>query len=139
MKRWYVVIALIVLLAGCGNRGEEVIEPIAPEEDNETASTVMFQEIDITSDGEQFHIVGQARTDAEAFFYRVEQDGEPIQEEKTIELEEAAPGSFQDFEIMETFSEDILEQEEPPIVIMYGKDGDNNEINPNYVPVDTEE
>ncbi|UUI01816.1 hypothetical protein NP439_17420 [Oceanobacillus jeddahense] len=139
MKRWYVVIALIVVLAGCGNRGEEVIEPTAPDENNETTSTVMFQEIDITTDGEQFHIVGQVRTDGDAFFYRVEQDGEPIQEEKTIELEEAAPGSFQDFEIMETFSEDILEQEEPPIVIMYGKDADKNEINPNYVPVDTEE
>ncbi|GAA0312821.1 hypothetical protein [Oceanobacillus sp. FSL W7-1293] len=139
MKRWYAVIAVLVLLAGCGNRDEEVIEPSAPDENNETTGTVMFQEIDITADGEQFHIVGQVRTDGNAFFYRVEQDGETIQEETTVELEEADAGSFQSFQIMETFSEDTLSHEEPPFVVMYGKDEDDNEINANYVPIDTEE
>ncbi|WP_080874995.1 hypothetical protein [Oceanobacillus timonensis] len=139
MKRWYVIVAVIVLLAGCGNRGEEVIEPAAPGENDEAASTVMFQEIDITADGEQFYIVGQAKTDGDAFFYRVEQDEETVQEEEMVDLEESDPDAFQQFEIMETFSEETLEQEEPPIVVMYGKDADNNEINPNYVPIDTEE
>ncbi|MFD1066750.1 hypothetical protein [Oceanobacillus locisalsi] len=139
MKRWYVMIAAVMLLAGCGNREEEVIEPSAPGENDEIASTVMFQEIDITADGEQFHIIGQVQTDAEAFFYRVEQDDETIQEEEMIELEEAESDSFQQFEIMESFSEETLNQEEPPVVVMYGKDADNEEINPNYVPIDTEE
>ncbi|WP_152657285.1 hypothetical protein [Oceanobacillus sp. CFH 90083] len=138
MKRWYAIIAITALLAGCGNRDGEVIEPAVPGDNEQTTSTVMFQEIDITVDGEQFHIIGQVRTDGDAFFYRMEQDGEIIQEEEIVELEESAPEAFQHFEIMETFSENILEQEEPPIIIMYGKDEENNEINPNYVPVDTE-
>lgn len=142
MKRWYVIIAAAVLLAGCGNR-EEVIEPAGPEEstetENQTTDTVMFQELDITAEGEQFHIIGQVKTSANVFFYRIEQGGEIIQEEESVELEEADPESFQNFEIMETFSDDILEQEDPPIVIMYGKNEDNNEINANYVPIDTEQ
>lgn len=143
MKRWYVVIAAIVLLAGCGNRGEEVIEPADLKEkaktENQTTDSVMFQEIDITAEGEQFHIIGQVKTSANVFFYRIEQDGEIIQEEESVELEEADPESFQNFQIMETFSGDVLEQTEPPIVFMYGKDEDNNEINTNYVPIDTEQ
>ncbi|GIO24439.1 lipoprotein [Oceanobacillus sp. J11TS1] len=143
MKRWFVVIAIAVLLAGCGNRGEEVIEPADPESDNvtknQTSDSVVFQEIDVTAEGEQFHIIGQVKTTSDIFFYRIEQDGEVIQEEESVELEEGETDSFQNFEIMKTFSGDILEHEEPPIVVMYVKDKDNNEINPNYVLIDTKQ
>lgn len=143
MKRWYVVIAVALLLAGCGNREEEVIEPADPEDsvetENQTTDAVMFQEIDVTAEGEQFHIIGQVKTSADVFFYRIEQGGEIIQEEESVKLEGEDPEAFQNFGIMETFSGDILEHEEPPIVIMYGKNEDNKEINANFVPIDTEQ
>ncbi|GGP14399.1 hypothetical protein [Oceanobacillus neutriphilus] len=143
MKRWYVVIAAAVLLAGCGNREEEVIEPAGPEDsvetENQTTDAVTFQEIDVTAEGEQFHIIGQVKTSADVFFYRIEQDGEVIQEEESVRLEGEDPEAFRSFGIMETFSGDILEHEEPPIVIMYGKNKDNKEINANFVPIDTEQ
>lgn len=137
MKYWYIIIVLFIMLTACGNRDEEVIEPVDPEQQEiQTTESVMFQEMDITTDGEQIHIIGQVKTSGNVFFYRIEQDNEVIQEEKKVELE-AETEAFQRFEIMTSLSSDILEQAEPPFIVMYGKDEDGEEVNPNYVPIDT--
>lgn len=126
-------------MTACGNRDEEVIEPIESEpESNQQASSVMFRNVDVNVESEQFHIIGEVSTSGGFFNYYIEHDAEIIQEEEEVEVEESVD-NWSSFEIVETLPNDVLESDMPPIVVLHGKNVDGEHINENYIPIDIQE
>ncbi|MFD1335678.1 hypothetical protein ACFQ4N_08975 [Oceanobacillus iheyensis] len=138
MKKIGIVMLILLFMAACGNRDEDVIEPVKTERElDQRATSVQFREIDVNLESEQFHIIGEVSSSGGLFYYHVELDGEIIQEE-TFEEVENSNSEWNRFQIVETLPNDVLEGNSPPVMVLYGKNESGEPINENYIPIDTQ-
>lgn len=131
--RFILLIIAILFLAACGNTEESVDENDAEQDE---AGSVDFRNIDVQTEDLEVNVTGQASTDSNEFYYRVEEAGNVIMEEARVSLEEAQT-DWREFEIMLDLSEKYSNNnEEPPIILLYGKNSEGEMVNPNYIPID---
>ena len=123
--RYFMLIIIVFLLATCGNENQ------AAENNN----SIVFQNIDVVSDANEFVLTGEVAATEGEFFYVIEQGDEQISEEKRISIAQKS-GDWVEFEIKEKLSEAVIESNNPPIMMLYGKNMDDEIVNPNYIPVD---
>lgn len=132
----------MLTLVGCGNKGtnhatkspsnEEGTEQADQEESKETAE---FKSIDIKVDDKEIHLTGNANVSNGALYYEIEdQEGKVLLKEQKFELEEAE-GNWSEFAI-DIPTEKVEDAGDTAILLMYGKDENGKEMNPNHVPVD---
>ncbi|WP_164215023.1 hypothetical protein [Virgibacillus sp. YIM 98842] len=130
--RFILLIIAILFLAACGNTEESVDENDAEQDE----AGVDFRNIDVQTEDLEVNVTGQASTDSNEFYYRVEEAGNVILEEARVSLEEAQT-DWREFEIMLDLSEKYSNNnEEPPIILLYGKNSEGEMVNPNYIPID---
>lgn len=138
MKKIGIVLLILLFLAACGNRDENVIEPLESEPElDQQATSVQFRNVDVNIESEQFHIIGEVNSSGGLYYYQVELDGDIIQEEAYEEVENLTD-EWSKFEIVETLPREVLEGNEPPVVVLYGKNQSGEPINENYIPIDTQ-
>ncbi|MFS0752199.1 hypothetical protein [Oceanobacillus sp. 1P07AA] len=139
MKKIGIIMLILIFMAACGNRDEDAIEPIESERElDQQASSVQFRNVDVNIESEQFHIIGEVNSSGGLFYYQVELDGEIIQEETYQEVESSTE-EWSKLEIVETLPREVLEGNEPPVVVLFGKNQSGEPINENYVPIDTQQ
>ncbi|GLO65634.1 MULTISPECIES: hypothetical protein [Oceanobacillus] len=138
MKKIGIVMLVLLFLTACGNRDEDVIEPMESESElDQQATSVQFRNVDVNIESEQFHIIGEVNSSGGLFYYKVELNGEIIQEEAYEQVENST-NEWSEFEIVETLPREVLEGNDPPVVVLYGKNQSGEPINENYVPIDTQ-
>lgn len=126
------------LLVGCGDDStptEENSEVDLPKVDETT--TVVFRNLDLETEENEFHLVGEVNTETQVFYYLIEQDEEEIQAEEEYQVEES--GAWEAFEITGEIPMENVEEGETPILMMYGKSKDGDILHPNYIPIDIQE
>ena len=129
--RYIIILTAALMLAACGTE-----ENSTTDSNQENTASVMFQNIDVKVDGDEFILSGEAITIGDEVFYVINQGEERLQEEKNIMIDSATAGDWKVFEINEAIPETAKDSEDPLIVMLYGKDENNEKINPNYIPVD---
>src|SRR5690625_808135 len=129
--RFVMLIIVVVFLAACGNTEETVDENEAQDE----AGSVHLQNIDIQAEDLEVNITGQASTDSNVFYYRVEEAGNVIIDEEHLTLEEAQT-DWSEFMITLDLAGKYSNNGEPPIIVLYGKNSEGEMVNPNYIPID---
>lgn len=136
MKKIIVLLAAAAILAACGDNENQTAEQ-SEEQSEETADSpaTSFQQLDVTGEGSTIHITGQAKTEADRVYYRFEQGDDTLVEETPIELGKNAQ-EWSDFELDVQITEAIKESEEVPLVILYGKNENGENVNENHVPID---
>lgn len=132
MKYVMIILAALVLTA-CGNNENAETENTDTTQTNSNVS-VMFQNMDLNSEGTTFVLTGEATSTDGKIYYVIDQGEDRLIEENTITLEKT--GEWTKFEIEETLPESSLEANDPPVITLYGKDANNEMANPNYIPVD---
>ncbi len=116
---------MLILLVACGNDNQAA----------ENNTSVVFQNIDVVTEGNEFVLTGEVMATEGEFFYVIEQGEEKISAEKRIPIDQDT-GDWEDFEIKEKLSDAVIESNDPPIIMLYGKNNDDGIVNPNYIPVD---
>lgn len=116
---------MLILLVACGNDNQAA----------ENNTSVVFQNIDVVSEGNEFVLTGEVIATEGEFFYVIEQGEEQISAEKRILIDQET-GDWEGFEIKEKLSDAVIESNDPPIIMLYGKNNDDGIVNPNYIPVD---
>lgn len=132
------VVFLLTLIVGCsqspgennGAGGNEEINNEAFESD----LSISFSEIEVIARDKSLFISGEAKTNANEFYYKLEQGDEVIIEETVMELDDSE-SEWQVFEINNDTLEVDEENEEAPYLTFYVKD-EGHVVNPNYVPID---
>lgn len=134
--RFLFMIIVAIMLVGCSSGDNETPEVNEPNEQADTKSSISvnFRNIEVTMEDFQFHMLGEVNASEDSFYYIIEQGEEVLQEEKKIELDQEG---WNDFEIDGELPENVVEQSEPPIILLYGKDKNGELVNPNYIPIDT--
>jgi hypothetical protein len=135
MKRVAIMIGILLLLAGCGD-DETVSNEETDTERVEESASVVFQNLNLLTEENEFHLTGEVSTENNVFYYKIEQSesGEVIQEEESYEVEET--GDWANFEIKGEIASEFIGEEEAPIIVMYGKESDGEMTDPNYIPID---
>ncbi|MFC4024488.1 hypothetical protein ACFOUV_11845 [Oceanobacillus longus] len=131
--KYFMILASVFMLVACGNEDNS-----STKSDNvltEDGASVRFQNIDVKVDSYEFVLTGEASGIVNEFFYVIDQGEERLLDEKSIPLD-ASTGDWGAFEINETIPESAVVSEDPPIITLYGKDNNNEMVNPNYIPVD---
>lgn len=120
------------MLVACGNEDTKSDNVLT-----EDRASVSFQNIDVNVDSREFVLTGEVSGVVNEFFYVIDQGEERLLDEKSIPLD-ATSGDWGAFEINETIpeSDSAVDSEDPPIITLYGKDNNNEMVNPNYIPVD---
>lgn len=133
MKRIWTIAAAALILAGCGS------EEAADDKGFEESGSVSLQNLDMQVDGLSFVMEGQARATESELFYEVTLAGETITEEQPVQLNgESNPAGWTEFSIEGEIPGEAAEREEPPIIVLYGKNTAGERVNGNYIPVDIE-
>lgn len=125
------LIGLGLLLAGCGNTEDGETEQSGGDH---TDQQLQLRNIDVKVEELDVQLDAEVNTLSDKIFYRVEQGDTVLQEESSIELTEDK--EWKAFKIETTLAENVKEKEDAPIIVIYGKSENEEEINPNYIPVD---
>lgn len=132
MRKIIVFLLTVLLLAACGS--EQEARSDHKEEHTDTAS-VMFRGIDVKVEGNQMHLIGEAKASGNELYYELSQGKKILQKETMIALDEEHLG-WSEFDIASALPDNVADEADTPIVMLYVK-GDNGRIvNPNYIPVD---
>jgi len=138
MKKIIVTIVLVVLV-GCNQSAND------PKENNDSTEndnnkevksdvSISFSEVEVIARDKNLSVTGEVQTNADEFYYTLEQGDKVIIEETAIEVDDS-DSEWEDFEINDNSLEIDEENEEAPFLKFYVKDQDRI-INPNYVPID---
>ncbi|WP_068676595.1 hypothetical protein [Oceanobacillus sp. Castelsardo] len=126
MKQIMLLILTVVLLVGCSNTDRSNSEI-------STTSTIDIRNVDVQVEELTANLVADVKTTREEIYYRIEMGEEVLQDEKPIQLngEEWKP-----FEIESTLPVKVMEAEDAPIFVIYGKNEKGETTNPNYIPIE---
>lgn len=129
--KYFLFIICLFILAAC----EEDSVPAGNNESSETEISVSFRNLDVQTEASSFMLTGEVNADENVFYYTVKQGENELLSEQSIDISEEAAG-WSEFEITGEIPEEALQEEETPIITLYGKDAAGEEINPNYIPID---
>ncbi|MUV36541.1 hypothetical protein JNUCC1_00344 [Lentibacillus sp. JNUCC-1] len=150
MKYIIMILLSAVILAGCGSESdqnteqttdnqakqevnEELNEGSNETKNEETAMDIAFKNIDIKiHDKKNVRIKGEAKSSNEKAYYQILHKDVLVEETK-IELEGE---DWTSFTIETTLPQDVIETEEVPVLMIYGKTESGKEVNPNYFGID---
>ena len=130
--RFMMLMMIMVFLVACGNTEERIDENDAESGEMES---VNLRNVNVETKDLEVNVTGEASTVSNEFYYRVDEEGNVIIEEAYLPLEETEIG-WSEFELTLDLTEEYTNNEEPPIIVLYGKNSDGEIINPNYIPVD---
>ena len=138
MKKIIVTIVLVVLV-GCNQSANDPKENNDSTENNNNEEvksdvSVSFSEVEVIARDKSLSVTGEVQTNADEFYYTLEQGDKVIIEETAIEVDDS-DSEWEAFEINDDSLEIDEENEETPFLKFYVKDQDRI-INPNYVPID---
>jgi|SRR5690625_4488173 len=138
MKKIIVTIVLVVLV-GCNQSANDPKENNDSTENNNNEEvksdvSVSFSEVEVIARDKSLSVTGEVQTNADEFYYTLEQGDKVIIEETAIEVDDS-DSEWEAFEINDDSLEIDEENEEAPFLKFYVKDQDRI-INPNYVPID---
>ena len=128
----YLMLMMTVFLAACGNTGESVDEN---ESETDEAGSVILRNMEVVTEDLEVEVTGEASSESNEFYYHVEEGGNIIMEETQMSLEESQ-SDWSKFEIKLDLTDKYTNNEEPPIIVLYGKNSEGEMINSNYIPVD---
>lgn len=122
------LIILAFVLVGCNNQQKPTVT--APDTNEaEDQIVVAFKNVEVEVEGRQIHLTGEANADNNGIFYQLTQGEKVLEKETDIILDDGK------FDVKFMLSKDAAEEEEAPIIMLYGKGSNGDEINPNYIPV----
>ncbi|RKQ32608.1 hypothetical protein [Oceanobacillus halophilus] len=124
MKKLLVVLLVSVLLAGCNS--EQANQP-------DNGVSLEIRNVDVLVDNDRTALTAEVKASAKKIFYRIEQGESDLLKEQQIDLESA---EWAKIEIEEKLPDESLDKEDPPIIVIYGKDNNGQTVNPNYIPID---
>lgn len=133
------LIFLLILTVGCSQSPNDnsVINnenDTNSDESFESDFFISFSEIEVVARNESLQVSGEAKTNADEFYYKLEQGDDVIIDETAFELE-GSESEWEAFEINNDTLEIDEDNEEAPYLTFYVKDN-GHIINPNYVPID---
>lgn len=126
MKRIMLLMLFAVLLVGCSNTDELISNSDSP-------NTIDIRNVDVQVEDLTAKLVADVKTSSEEIFYRVELGEEVLQEEKPIQLNGQ---EWKPFEIEVTLPKKVMEADDAPIFVIYGKSENGKAMNPNYIPIE---
>ncbi|MFA1818972.1 hypothetical protein ACDX78_02010 [Virgibacillus oceani] len=132
MRYLNLIIITVLFLAACGDTGETIDENAS---ETDRTGSVNLRNVEVEVEDLEVEVTGEASTASDEFYYRVEEEGNVIIEETHMGLEESQ-SDWSNFEIILDLTENYANNEEPPIIVLYGKNSEGDMINPNHIPVD---
>lgn len=129
--RYLLAIMFLFLLAACG----EEAAPAERNGDTQQEVSVSFRNLDIQVEDTSFVLTGEVNAKENIFYYAVKQGKNELISEESIEVAKEG-ASWTGFEITGQLPEEAVESKDAPIIMLYGKTADGEEINPNYIPID---
>lgn len=132
LKRVLLLFLIVFLFAACGK--DSIKENVEADEDKES---VVFRQIDIVTKGDEVTITGEVKSWDGNFYYYVLSGEEVILKEEKIEMGNVH--FWSPFEIVLSKSELLELTEDIPHIVLHGKNGKDEKIHPNYVPIDLTE
>ncbi|WP_217585954.1 hypothetical protein [Lentibacillus saliphilus] len=137
-------VLLLAMLVGCANGNSSSGDQDTTRKDSEVQDSgenasdstahISIKNIDIKIvDKKNVRINGEAQASGDAVFYRVLHEDDMIVDETKIKLEE---DDWNSFHIQITLPQKVIETDQVPVFMIYGKDANGNEINPNYFGID---
>lgn len=139
MKKLAFVFATVLLIAGCSGANDQDTQNDENDDQNRTTkeSTVSLNldELDVTVPDKQIVVTGKAKATDGKFFYALKYGDDVVVDETKVTVD-ADSGEWGDFSIKLDQPADVEKGDEVPIFTFYVKNGEGEQINPNYVPVD---
>lgn len=139
MKKLVFVFAAVLWIAGCGGANDQDTQNDERDKQNRTAEesqvSLKLDELDVTVPDEQIVVTGKAKATGGEFFYVLKYGDDVVVDETKVTVDEDS-GEWGDFSIKLEQPADIEKGDEVPIFTFYVKNGEGEQINPNYVPVD---
>ncbi|GAB3789971.1 hypothetical protein [Virgibacillus kimchii] len=136
MRYMMLLMIVTIFLGACGDAGTDT-EDTGNENvpDQEEAHSIQLRNIDVEAEDLQVSVTGEASTEKNEFYYRVEEEGEVIMEEEHVSLE-ASDTEWIEFDLTLDLAGKYSQNEEPPIIVLYGKNSEGDMVNPNFIPID---
>lgn len=132
--KYFFIVASLILFVGCSNDTEPEVEKEVANEPVENLQPIRFGEIEVMTKNKIVYVTGVAETDADIFYFTLEQDGKVLIKETEAVLTNTEI-EWKGFELELELEEEQFTNEETPLLTFYGKS--NGEIvNPHYIPVD---
>jgi len=134
--KYIILIMMSILLSACGNA-----DPDVEDTENENTSgqeetgSVVLQDVEVETEDLLVSVTGEAIADKGEFYYRVEEEGDVIVEETHVSLEDP-DDNWEEFDITLDLTDKYSGNEEPPVIVLYGKNDEGEMVNPNYIPID---
>src|SRR5699024_124907 len=100
----------------------------------EETPAVNFRNLDMAVEDIIFMLTGEVKTNEQTLFYIVMQGEEKLIGEQAIEI--ASDGEWTNIEIAEELPGEVRDGEDAPILTLYGKSTDGQQVNPNHIPID---
>lgn len=129
--RTFLLIIVAFILTACG----EESGPIESNENGQTKISISFRNLDVQTEGNSFVLTGEVNTEESIFYYVLKQGENELISEQSVDVSAGAAG-WANFKISGEIPEEALQREDTPIITMYGKSAEDEEINPNYIPID---
>jgi hypothetical protein len=128
------LIMIALFLTACGDTTEE------PDVENDDPgldemNSVNLRNVDVAAEDLEVVVTGEASAVSDEFYYRVEEEGDVIVEEEHVTLDEPED-DWSEFELTLDLTDKYSNNEEPPVIVLYGKNSEGEMVNPNYIPID---
>lgn len=126
MRKVLVFASVLLLFVACSNEAKE----------EENKESVIFRSIDIVLEGDEVLITGEVNTWDGNLYYHVLAGEEKIIDEALIHTNHI--NFWWEFDISLSKEELLSLTDGVPHIVLYGKNSSDEDINPNYVPIDLE-
>ncbi|WP_121639324.1 hypothetical protein [Virgibacillus sp. Bac330] len=137
-KKVFLFLAISLVLFGCSTKNEKAGTTAKDTSTREAqANGVRFENLDMEVNDGIAVLQGEVHANETNVFYQLEHEGESLSDETALPLEKKK-GQWEKFMVEVELPEETLNAEEPPVIVIYGKNHDGEKINPNYFPVDVE-
>lgn len=140
MKKLYIlfIVFIVSILGACGGDSDQPeADGIETNQQAEENAEVALNNIDVQTEGLSYDVTGDVQAKENVIYYVLEHEGDVIEEETEINIEETE--GWGNFEISGELPEAVTDSEEPPTLILYGKNEEGEQVNSNFIPIDLTE
>ncbi|GAA0447522.1 MAG: hypothetical protein ACQEWU_17295 [Bacillota bacterium] len=136
--KYFSVILILLFLMGCGDQaetGDDSSNHSSMNKETTANTAVSFRNIDIKVEDGKAIMEGEVNARNTEVFYILEHQNQEIISEKQANTKQQSV-AWMDFTLEVSLPEEVMTGKEPPILILYGKNEQDERINANYFPVD---